>query len=223
VTERRRAEARLAHMARHDALTDLGNRVLFREELERSLLRLGHGRGGEAAVLCLDLDRFKAVNDTLGHPAGDALLRAVADRLRSCLRDTDAAARLGGDEFAVVQAGAAQPAGAAGLSRRLVEAIGAPYDIDGHRVVVGASVGVALSPRDGADPDLLMRNADAALYRAKGDGRGLHRFFEPAVGAGARRRRASEPGLREALADRVSNPTAGLLDHRPEAAASTPS
>lgn len=176
VTERRRAEARLAHMARHDALTDLGNRVLFREELERALLRLGRG-GGDAAVLCLDLDRFKAVNDALGHAAGDALLRAVADRLRSCLRGADAAARLGGDEFAVVQVGAAQPAGAAALARRLVEAIGAPYDIDGHRVVVGTSVGVALAPQDAADVEGLTRRADVALYRAKAGGRGSFRFF----------------------------------------------
>jgi diguanylate cyclase (GGDEF)-like protein len=197
VTERRRVEAQIAHMSRHDALTDLPNRVLFREHMEQSLARVR--RGESLAVLCLDLDHFKAINDSLGHAIGDATLRAVADRLRDCVRDTDTVARLGGDEFAVLQAGANQPAHATGLAQRIVEMLGQPFDIAGHQLQIGASVGIAVSPGDGDDPDQLMKNADLALYRAKEDGRNGFRFFELEMDAKMRLRRSLEADLRKAL------------------------
>jgi diguanylate cyclase (GGDEF)-like protein/PAS domain S-box-containing protein len=199
ITERRRAEARIEHMARHDALTDLPNRVLFREQLEQ---HLGHLRRGEPlAVLCLDLDHFKAVNDALGHPLGDALLQAAASRIRTCLAETDTVARLGGDEFAILQVEAEQPNSATGLAQRLIGALGQPFDLDGHQVVIGTSIGIALAPFDGRDPDQLLKNADMGLYRAKSDGRGTFRFFEPEMDAKMKVRRALEVDLRKALAN----------------------
>jgi diguanylate cyclase (GGDEF)-like protein/PAS domain S-box-containing protein len=199
VTRYREAEAHIRHLAHHDALTGLANRALFRERLGRALAA-ARRRGGPVAVLCLDLDRFKPVNDTLGHPVGDALLRAVAARLLACVREGDTAARLGGDEFAVLQAGAGQPEAAGALARRLVEALSAPYEVLGHQVVVGASVGVALAPGDGRDPDELLKRADMALYRAKADGRGTFRSFEPGMDARLQARRLLELDLRKALA-----------------------
>jgi diguanylate cyclase (GGDEF)-like protein len=196
ITERRRAEARIAHMAHHDALTDLLNRTRFREQIERVLAALGESDG--VAVLCLDLDRFKSVNDTLGHPAGDALLQAVADRLRSCVRASDVVARLGGDEFAVVQCGA-QPVDATTLATAIIQAVGQPYEINGHQINVGASLGIAIAPNDGADPDTLLKKADIALYRAKKDGRNTYRFFEGDMDAMMQERRVLEVGLRAAL------------------------
>lgn len=197
-TERKRAERRIAYMAHHDDLTGLPNRVLLRERVERAVAHLGRGAG--FAVLCLDLDRFKAVNDTLGHAAGDALLRAVAERLLSCVREVDTVARLGGDEFAVVQAGVARPEDAEELAQRIVGVIGDPYDLDGHQVVIGTSVGVAVAPGDGTAGEALMRSADTALYRAKADGRGVYRFFAPEMDARLQTRRMMELGLRRALA-----------------------
>ncbi|HEX8167944.1 MAG TPA: EAL domain-containing protein, partial [Beijerinckiaceae bacterium] len=199
VTAAIEAEARIEHMARHDALTGLANRVLFREEMEKALARVA--RGETVAVLCLDLDHFKSVNDTLGHPVGDSLLKAATERLLACVRDTDTVARLGGDEFAILQAGIDGPGAAALLARRLIEGIGEPYEIDGHQVVVGTSVGIALAPDDGRDPDQLLRNADMALYRAKSDGRRASRFFEPEMDARLQARRALELDLRKALAE----------------------
>src|SRR4051812_14875937 len=199
VTRYREAEAHIRHLAHHDALTGLPNRALFRERLGRALAA-ARRRGGPVAVLCLDLDRFKPVDDTLGHPGGDALLRAVAARLLACVREGDTAARLGGDEFAVLQAGAGQPEAAQALARRLVEALSAPYEVLGHQVVVGASVGVALAPGDGRDPDELLKRADMALYRAKADGRGTFRSFEPGMDARLQARRLLELDLRKALA-----------------------
>jgi diguanylate cyclase (GGDEF)-like protein len=201
IAERREAEARIRHMAHHDALTDLPNRVFFRDRLAQALARAR--REGEAvAVLCLDLDRFKEVNDTLGHAAGDQLLEAVADRLRADVREADTIARLGGDEFAVVQTALTQPGGADALSRRIVEALSRPFDLGGNVLAsVGASVGVALYPADGEDPDRLLRRADLALYRAKADGRGTHRFFEEQMDAQLRARAALERDLRGALAE----------------------
>jgi diguanylate cyclase (GGDEF)-like protein len=184
-------------MARHDALTDLPNRVQFREQIEDSLKRVR--RGERVAVLCLDLDHFKAVNDTLGHPVGDALLQSVADRLRLSMRELDRIARLGGDEFAIVEVGSPQPEGATALARRVIEALSEPYDIEGHHVVTGISIGVAVAPTDGVDADQLLKNADIALYRAKSDGRGTYRFFEPEMDARMQARRALELDLRQAL------------------------
>ncbi len=147
ITDRRAAEAKIAHLVRHDALTGLPNRLAFRDLLERSLARLGDGES--LAILCLDLDRFKGVNDTLGHHVGDLLLTEVATRLRSSIRESDMVARLSGDEFAIVQLNAGQPAEATALARRIVEKVAAPCDLDGHHVVVGASVGIAIAPGDG--------------------------------------------------------------------------
>ena len=198
VTERHRAEKQAVFLARHDALTRLPNRALFHERVEQALAQVG--RGAQAAVLCLDLDRFKAVNDTLGHPIGDRLLQAVADRLQACVREVDTVARLGGDEFAVLQVGLDTPADAELLARRLVDVLSEPYDLDGHHVVIGTSVGVALAPNDGTHPDALLKNADMALYRAKLEGRGTHRFFEREMDDRLQARRALELDLRSALA-----------------------
>ncbi|MGH6851151.1 MAG: EAL domain-containing protein [Methylocella sp.] len=199
VTEQRKAEARIAHMAHHDALTGLPNRVLFHERLDEALLRVR--RYAEMlAVLCLDLDQFKNVNDTLGHPAGDKLLVAVAERLRTCLRDCDMAARFGGDEFAVLQTGLAGPHEAGALADRIVAQLSEPFDIDGQQALIGASAGIALAPADGETSEQLLGNADIALYQAKEGGRGVVRFFEPSMDAHLRARRTLELDLRNALA-----------------------
>jgi diguanylate cyclase (GGDEF)-like protein len=197
ITDQRRAEARISFLARHDALTGLANRATLREELERLLVR--NARGEALAALCLDLDRFKAVNDSFGHPAGDQLLRQVAERLRQCARETDLVVRLGGDEFAILQCGSPQPASSTTLARRLISALTQPFVIDGQQVSVGTSVGIAVAPFDGDDPDALLRNADLALYRAKADGRGTLRYFEPEMDARMRYRRLLESDLRQAV------------------------
>ena len=197
ITERRKAEARITHMAHHDALTGLSNRVLFREEMQRALNL--ERSDSQIAVLCLDLDLFKAVNDTLGHPIGDALLRAVSARLTDCVRETDTVARLGGDEFAIVQIGATQPQHAAALAKQIIEELHAPFDIEGHIVEIGTSVGIAVAPDGCSDPDHLLKSADMALYQAKADGRGVYRFFEPEMDAKIQERRALELDLRKAL------------------------
>ena len=198
VTERRQIEAKIAHMARHDALTGLPNRRLFRERMEQAFSVLA--RGQSFVVHCLDLDHFKAVNDTLGHPIGDALLRAVTERLLGCIRDGDTIARLGGDEFAVVQIVADPTGEATSLAQRMIENLGRPYELDSHQVVVGVSVGMAVAPGDGREPDELLKNADLALYRAKVDGRGVYRFFEPEMDARMQARRKLELDLRRAFA-----------------------
>jgi diguanylate cyclase (GGDEF)-like protein len=195
--ERARAEALVTHMAHHDALTRLPNRLRFRDELEEGLAR-AHPDDA-LAVLCLDLDNFKAVNDTLGHPVGDALLKVVAERLLEGAGETCTVARLGGDEFAIVQTGAAQPVGATVLAQHLIETVAAPYEIGGHSVVIGTSVGIAVAPNDGTDPDAILKNADLALYRAKAEGRGIYRFFEAAMDASMQARRLLELDLRSAL------------------------
>ena len=197
ITERRKAEAKIAHMARHDSLTNLPNRTMFRIEIEQALKRTQ--RGESVAVLCLDLDYFKSVNDTLGHPIGDALLCAVADRLRGCVRENDVVARLGGDEFALVQVGTEQPNSSTMLAQRLIDELSTPYEINGHQIVIGASVGIAIAPADGNDADQIIKNADMALYRAKGDGRGRYRFFEADMDAKMQARRTLEIDLRRAL------------------------
>ncbi len=198
VTERRHAEAQIVFMARHDTLTRLPNRVLLNERIEQAVTQLGRGSG--LAVLCVDLDNFKQVNDTLGHPVGDALLVAVSERLQACVREVDTVARLGGDEFAIVQCGIGAPEDAALLARRVVETLSAPYEIDEHRVMVGASLGISVAPGDGVTCERLLKNADVALYRAKSDGRGTWRFFEPEMDARLQARRKLELDLREALA-----------------------
>ncbi len=197
ITERRRAEIKIAHMARHDALTDLPNRVLLRERLGEALSHVE--RGQRLAVLCLDLDQFKNVNDTLGHPIGDELLRAVAGRLRGCVRDTDTISRVGGDEFSIIQTDILDATDAERLARRISEEVSAPYDLHGHMVVVNTSIGIALAPADGVDPNELLKNADMALYGAKADGRGVYRFFEPRMDARMKARRTLELALRRAL------------------------
>lgn len=205
--ERRRHEDKISHMAHHDALTDLPNRILFYERMEELLKH--PPQGGSFAVLSLDLDNFKGANDTFGHPIGDKLLQAVAARMRSCMRESDLPARLGGDEFAILQATFVQKADADSLASRLIEAVSAPYMLDGHRVVVGTSVGIAIAPTDGTTSDQLMKNADLALYCCKAEGGNRHKFFEPQMAAGSEAPLAPELDLRQESAnDEDSRPAA---------------
>ncbi|KYG98638.1 EAL domain-containing protein [Bradyrhizobium sp. DOA1] len=197
ITEWLEAQAKISHMARHDALTSLPNRVLFHEQLEQGLRRTKSG--DQLAVLCLDLDHFKDINDSLGHPIGDALLKEVGRRLKATVGEHDTVARLGGDEFAVVQIGRSEETAARSLAGRFVEVVSAPYEIDDHQIVIGVSIGISLSPQDGNNPDELLKNADLALYRAKADGRGTYRFFETGMDARAQARRLLEMDLRAAL------------------------
>ena len=200
ITERRRAEADLVFMARHDALTKLPNRVLFRERLEHAIAM--SYRGTECALLCLDLDRFKVINDTLGHPVGDRLLCAVADRLLAVTREVDTVARLGGDEFAIIQVGLRVPENAAILADRIIKTIAEPYDINGHKLSIGVSIGISIVASDGISAETLLKNADIALYLAKSEGRGVYRFFEPEMDTRVQARRELELDLRAAwLAD----------------------
>jgi diguanylate cyclase (GGDEF)-like protein len=198
ITERRNTDARIAYLARHDALTGLANRVLFQEWMEQALASTE--RGFEFAVLFLDLDRFKAVNDTLGHRVGDDLLRSVAARLLDSVRNMDTVTRLGGDEFVILQAGLVTLDDAARLAERIIKVVGAPYTIGGHEVVIGVSIGVAVAPSDGSSAEDLLKNADLALYIAKGEGRGTFRFFEPEMDARIHNRRILERDLRNAVA-----------------------
>jgi diguanylate cyclase (GGDEF)-like protein/PAS domain S-box-containing protein len=200
ITERRKAEARIAYMAHHDGLTNLANRELYQERLREALEQSepGHKR---VAVLCVDLDLFKNVNDSFGHPMGDRLLKMVAERLRSEVRGNNLVARLGGDEFAVILASDVSPNEASDYAARLIKVLSASYDIDGIEVVIGASIGIALSPGDGETCEELMRNADMALYRAKSDGGGVHRFFEKEMDRQAQKRRDMELDLRRAFAN----------------------
>ncbi|WP_246765474.1 bifunctional diguanylate cyclase/phosphodiesterase [Aminobacter sp. SR38] len=200
ITERHQSEERIAYMARHDPLTGLPNRLLLRERLEQ-ILAQGHSHQQNTAVLCLDLDNFKNVNDTLGHPVGDALLREVAVRISGVVRDYDVVARLGGDEFLVVQP-AVESDEAGRVAQRLVAALEEPYQLDGHLVVIGASIGIALASETNCDPDDLVKNADLALYRAKSDGRGTYAFYEPEMDDRLQRRRLLELDLRAADFDK---------------------
>ena len=197
ITEQRQSEVKIEYMAHHDALTDLANRVLLNDRLEYALGRVQHGE--MVAVHHLDLDQFKAVNDTFGHPCGDKLLRIVAERLRALVGEADTIARMGGDEFVIVQATIADPADATSLAQRVIDALSEPYDIDGQQAVIGVSIGISVGPGDGSNPDKLLRNADLALYRAKSDGRGTFRFFEPAMDLQMQTRRIMEQDLRKAL------------------------
>ena len=200
ITERRQAEARIAYMAHHDGLTDLPNRELFQERLKQALAE-GRPGSGRVAALCVDLDLFKNVNDSFGHPIGDRLLRSVADRLRSDVIGNNLVARLGGDEFAVILTNVVSPNEASDYAMRLIKTLSKAYDIDGIEVVIGASIGIALSPGDGETSEELMRNADMALYRAKSDGGGVHRFFEREMDRQAQKRRDMELDLRRAFAN----------------------
>ncbi|TWB07271.1 EAL domain-containing protein [Bradyrhizobium stylosanthis] len=201
VTEQRRSEAKITHMAQHDALTDLPNRVLLRERMEHAIAVTRNG-GLDLAVLMLDLDRFKEVNDTLGHPSGDALLRAVAERLRGCVTETALIARLGGDEFAVIDYVTNPAVEAAALAEAIRKALCEPFDLGDHRVTVGTSIGIAIAPRDGNDSDVILKCADLALYSAKSGGRGAFRFFEPELDELMHARRNLERDMRAALAGR---------------------
>ncbi|MBY0338373.1 MAG: EAL domain-containing protein [Acetobacteraceae bacterium] len=196
--DRRRAEERIRFLAHHDPLTRLPNRVGFAERMEREL-GFRARTGEQFAVLALDLDRFKMVNDTLGHGTGDALLAKVAARLRGAVRGEDLVCRLGGDEFAIVQFAPGQPEAAQHAAERLVELLARPFIVGGQVLNIGASVGIALYPADGTDLASLARNADLALYRAKSDGRGTFRFFEPEMDTRMQRRRMMEVELRTAL------------------------
>jgi diguanylate cyclase (GGDEF)-like protein len=197
VTERQQAEASIVFMARHDALTRLPNRVLFRERMEQAITMAG--RGTEFSVLCLDLDNFKQINDTMGHPVGDGLLVAVADRLTACAREGDTVARLGGDEFAIIQLGVRQPDDAEVLAARIVAAFLQPFEVGGHQVISGVSIGITVAPGDSASYETLMRDADIALYLAKTEGGGTARFFEPEMDSRIHVRRLLELDLQGAI------------------------
>ena len=197
VTAAKQSEEQIAYLARHDSLTELPNRVLFQDGLRHACARSERDEGG-FALLCLDLDEFKAVNDTLGHATGDALLVAVGKRLLGCVRDGDVVARLGGDEFAIIVTDA-DAARAASLARRIVERVSEPFHIEGMTLGIGVSIGIAMAPGDGTNPQALMRCADLALYRAKADGRSTWCFFEADMDARAQAKRAMQADLRLAL------------------------
>jgi diguanylate cyclase (GGDEF)-like protein len=203
ITERRRAQDKISFLARHDVLTGLPNRSLLQIRIAEARTRAVRGPG--FAILFLDLDRFKAVNDTLGHGVGDALLREVADRLRAAVRDTDTVARLGGDEFVVLESDVTLPEDCAILAERIISTVAAPYSIAGNDVVIGVSIGIDMATsesvtRDGAAAEDILKQADMALYTAKAEGRGTYRFFVPAMNADVQSRHALEADLRCALA-----------------------
>ncbi|SFO44819.1 diguanylate cyclase (GGDEF) domain-containing protein [Bradyrhizobium sp. Ghvi] len=200
ITERKNAEAKISHLARYDELTALPNRVSFRDEIERLLAYANHAER-LSALLFIDLDQFKQVNDTLGHPCGDQLLCAVANRLREMLRPEDFVARFGGDEFVVFQQNINSPEDAASLARRIVERLSERYRIDNHLVEIGASIGIALTSPGSGSADTLLKNADMALYQAKADGRGTFCFFRDEMAATVEARRILELDLRKALAN----------------------
>ena len=216
ITEQRQQEERIRHLARHDALTQLPNRLQFLEEMEAA--EPGLNRGDHIAVLCIDLDHFKSVNDTLGHSLGDKLLQQVSARLWGATRENDVLARLGGDEFALLLRDVSQPAEAAAIAERIVKAMSNPFTIDGHQLVIGTSVGIAMAPQDGETAETLMKNADLALYKAKNEGRSTYHFFEPGMDAAIQKRRTIEAGLRLALAKGelklVFQPLVGLKENR---------
>ena len=199
ITERTRADEKIAHLAHFDGLTDLPNRILFRARLEQALEALRPGE--QLAVLYIDIDEFKSINDALGHPTGDELLKGVADRLRGCLGDADVAARLGGDEFAVIQMAIKDRSETTRLVDEIHSAIRQPFECMGHLITTDASIGIALAPGDGVDLDQLLKNADLALYGAKGDGRRTYRFFEAGMDQRAKARRSLELELRQAISD----------------------
>jgi len=196
--QREKSQATIAHLAHHDALTGLGNRLLFHKQLAEALAhRQRHGGG--LAVLFIDLDGFKAINDTLGHGTGDALLKHLAARLQNAVRDGDKIGRLGGDEFAIIQVGKEQPKEATALAARLMEVVQAPFSIDNQRLAIGASIGIAVADGEYQDCAELLRAADLAMYRAKAEGRGRYRFFDPEFDRQVQERRELEVALRAAV------------------------
>jgi diguanylate cyclase (GGDEF)-like protein/PAS domain S-box-containing protein len=198
ITERKRVSDQLSHMARHDFLTDLPNRAAFVEDLARAIASARRD-GKSFAVLYLDLDHFKDVNDTLGHPVGDLLLQAVAQRLKAAIRETDTVARFGGDEFALINSDIGEPADAVVLADKVLKALSEPYLIQGNEVRSGASVGIAVYGLDASDAETLLSHADVALYRAKAEGRGTYRFFTNVMDTEVRNRVALTGELREAI------------------------
>jgi diguanylate cyclase (GGDEF)-like protein len=201
ITAQKRAETQITYMARHDDLTSLANRAVLLEKMEEELARVRR-HGSKFTLFILDLDLFKTVNDTLGHPVGDELLKVVADRLLSCIGETDTVARLGGDEFAILATvDGHQRETAIATANRLLAAVAAPCELDGHHLNIGTSIGIALAPEHGTAVDQLVKNADLALYRAKAEGRNAYRFFDDAMSIEARRRRAYQNDLRNALAN----------------------
>jgi diguanylate cyclase (GGDEF)-like protein/PAS domain S-box-containing protein len=216
ITERKQAEERITHLAHYDPLTDLPNRALFHERLKHELTRIPQGE--QLAVLYIDIDEFKSVNDTLGHLIGDELLKSVALSLTGCIRGNDFVARLGGDEFAVVQTAVKTETDVADLATRIFAAIRAPYDCLGHQVSTDASIGVALAPQHGTDLHQILKNADLAMYAAKSAGRRTYRFFEPNMDAQVKARRLLELDLRRAILDGALEvyyqPCLGLQDNQ---------
>jgi diguanylate cyclase (GGDEF)-like protein len=216
ITEQRQQEARIWHLARHDALTELPNRIQFLEEMAAS--EPGISRGESMAVLCIDLDHFKEVNDTLGHSVGDKVLKQVSARLWGSTRENDVLARVGGDEFSLLLRGIDKPADAAVIAERITRTMATPFSIDGHHIAIGASVGIAMAPDDGETTDQLIKNADLALYRAKAEGRSTFHFFERGMDEAIQQRRVIEAGLRLALARNelrlVYQPLIGLKEDR---------
>ncbi|MEO6396763.1 MAG: EAL domain-containing protein [Devosia sp.] len=216
ITEQRQQEARIEHLARHDPLTELANRTQFLEEMAAS--EAGLERGDQLAVLCIDLDHFKSVNDMLGHAVGDKLLKQASARLWGATRETDLLARLGGDEFSLLLRPIDRPSDAAAIAERIVKAMSTPFTIDGNHIAIGASVGIAIAPQDGETTDVLMKNADMALYRAKSEGRSTYHFFEKDMDAAIQKRRMIEAGLRLALPKNelriVYQPLVGLKENR---------
>lgn len=216
ITEQRQAEARIQHLARHDALTDLPNRIEFLEQMAR--VEAGLKRGEKAAVLYIDLDHFKAVNDTLGHAVGDEVIKQAAVRLWGTTRETDLLARLGGDEFALLLRPIEGSDLAAKVADRIVKAMRAPMNIGGQQIEIGASVGIAVGPGDGTSTDQLVKNADLALYKAKSEGRSTYHFFETGMDAELQQRRSIEAGLRMAMQREelrlMFQPLLGLAENR---------
>ena len=201
ITAQKRAESQIAYMARHDDLTSLANRAVLLEKMEEALARVRRF-GSRFTLFMLDLDLFKTINDSLGHPVGDELLKVVAGRLSSSMRETDTVARLGGDEFAILAAvDGDQREAAIATADRLLTAVAAPCDLDGHHLNIGTSIGIALAPEHGTAVDQLVKNADLALYKAKAEGRDAYRFFDDTMGVEARHRRSYQNDLRNALAN----------------------
>jgi diguanylate cyclase (GGDEF)-like protein len=216
ITEQRQNEARIRHLARHDALTDLPNRIEFLEQMAKT--EAGLSRGEMAAVLYIDLDHFKAVNDTLGHAVGDEVIKQASARLWGTTRETDVLARLGGDEFALLMRPIDSAADAARVADRIIKAIATPMLIGGQQIEIGVSVGIAVGPGDGVKTDTLVKNADLALYKAKSEGRSTYHFFETGMDADLQQRRSIEAGLRQALQRGelrlVYQPLLGLAENR---------